>query len=168
MRVSAKVDYALRAVAHIAADSDRGPVKAEAIARVHQIPPRFLLSILTELKHARLLRSQRGSEGGYTLSRPATEITLADIMRAVDGPLANVHETRLGELGYAHSVEALEEVWRAVRSSLRSVLEGVTVADVVAGTLPAKVVRLAEQYRAQEAAASLADGRRGGDRRQAV
>ena len=136
MRVSAKVDYALRAVAHIAADGGDRPVKAETIATVHGIPARFLLSILAELKHARLLRSQRGSEGGYTLSRPPAGITLADIMRAVDGPLANVHEARIGELGYARPVEALEEVWMAVRSSLRSVLEGVTLADLVAGRLP--------------------------------
>jgi Rrf2 family protein len=150
VRVSAKVDYALRAMAQLAAEADDQPVKADRIAQTQAIPLRFLLGILGELKNARLLRSHRGSEGGYELTRPATEITLAEIMRVVDGPLVNLRDSRLGELGYGGASMALEEVWMAVRASVRSVLEEVTVADLIGGRLPASVADLAMKYRDTE------------------
>jgi Rrf2 family protein len=145
--VSAKVDYALRAMVHLAAENGDQPVRAEEIAQAQGIPQRFLLGILAELKHARLVQSHRGKEGGYNLSRPASEISLAEIMRVVDGPLVNVRDSRIGELRYAPGSEPLEEVWMAVRASVRSVLEAVTVADLVSGSLPDAVRSLASDYR---------------------
>ncbi|MDQ1427067.1 MAG: hypothetical protein QOK39_543, partial [Acidimicrobiaceae bacterium] len=113
--------------------------------QAQQIPARFLENILSELRHANLLLSQRGAEGGYWLARPANEITLADIIRAVDGPLANVRGQRPETVGYEGSAARLSEVWIAVRASLRAVLENVTLADLVEGPLPASVVELATQ-----------------------
>ncbi|MGH9038678.1 MAG: RrF2 family transcriptional regulator, partial [Acidimicrobiia bacterium] len=95
MRISVKVDYAVRAMAQLASEDDTDPVKAETISKAQDIPLKFLLGILSDLKRARLLRSQRGAEGGYWLARPATEISLADVIRAIDGPLANVHDSSL-------------------------------------------------------------------------
>ena len=146
MRVSAKVDYALRAAAQLAKPGDGEPVKAETIAKAQDIPPSFLLGILRELTRAHVLRSQRGSDGGYTLARPAAEITLAEIMRVIDGPLVNLRDSHLRELGYGGASEALEDVWMAVRSSVRSVLEAVTLADLAGGALPESVRCLAEEY----------------------
>ena len=94
-------------------------MKAEAISKAQGIPVKFLLNILSELKHARLVQSHRGAEGGYALARPADEITIADVIRAVEGPLANVHEARPEEITYSGSAEQLSEVWIAVRASLR-------------------------------------------------
>src|SRR5581483_1188386 len=94
MRVSAKADYALRAAAELAAAEGTGPVKGEQLARAQSIPPKFLENILLELRHAGLVQSQRGVEGGYWLARPAAEITLAEVIRAVEGPLANVRGAR--------------------------------------------------------------------------
>ena len=147
MRISAKVDYALRAMAQLASEPGGQPVKAEHIARNQGIPLRFLLGILAELKHARLLTSHRGMEGGYSLSRPPSEISLAEIMRVVDGPLVNLRDSRIGQLGYGGPSEALEEVWMAVRASVRSVLEDVSLTDVAGGSLPVSVRALAEAYR---------------------
>jgi len=146
VRVSAKVDYALRAVAQLAAEGNDQPTTAESIARSQGIPPSFLLGILRELTRAHLLHSHRGAEGGYSLARPASEITLAEVMRIIDGPLVNLRDSHLRELGYLGPTEALEEVWMAVRSSVRSVLETVTLADLVNGSLPAPVRRLAKTY----------------------
>ena len=148
VRISAKVDYALRAMAELAADPEGGPVKAEEIARAQEIPLKFLLGILNELKRAHLLRSQRGAEGGYQLRRPASEISLADVIRAIDGPLANVHDLSLDTLAYPPPAESLREVWMAVRGSLRSVLETVSIADLASGKLPRHVRTLAEKYQA--------------------
>jgi Rrf2 family protein len=145
VRVSAKVDYALRAVAQIAAEGD-GLVKAEHIAHAQDIPLSFLLGILRELTRGHLLRSHRGTDGGYQLARPAAEITLAEVMRVIDGPLVNLRDSPLRELGYGGPTGALEEVWMAVRSSVRSVLERVTVADLVQGSLPRPVRDLAATY----------------------
>lgn len=145
MRVSAKVDYALRAVAQVASEGEE-PIKAEHIARAQEIPLSFLLGILRELTRGRVLRSHRGTDGGYQLARPAEQISLAEVMRIIDGPLVNLHESSVHDLGYGGASEALEEVWMAVRSSVRSVLEGVTVADLVSGTLPAEVRELAQTY----------------------
>lgn len=145
MRVSAKVDYALRAVAQIAAE-DAGPVKADHIAKAQDIPLSFLLGILRELTRGHLLRSHRGTDGGYELARPADEVTLAEVMRIIDGPLVNLRDSHLRELGYGGPSEAMEDVWMAVRSSVRSVLELVTVADLVKGSLPRSVRTLARTY----------------------
>lgn len=146
VRVSAKVDYALRAAAQLASDEGGEPVKAETIAHAQGIPPSFLLGILRELTRAHLLKSHRGSDGGYSLARPASEITLAEVMRVIDGPLVNLRDSHIRELGYGGPAEALEDVWMAVRSSVRSVLDTVTLADLVKGSLPVPVRALAEEY----------------------
>jgi Rrf2 family protein len=150
VRISAKVDYAVRAMAQLAAEPDESPVKAEDIANAQDIPLKFLLGILNDLKRAYLVRSQRGAEGGYSLMRPADEITLADVIRVIDGPLANVHDLSLSELKYAGPAKPLREVWMAVRASLRSVLETTTLADLAAGSLPDEVRDLASTYQAEE------------------
>ncbi len=136
MRISSKADYAVRATAELAAMAGQGPVPAERLAKAQGIPLGFLLKILSELRHARIVRSRRGAEGGYELGRPAEEITLADVIRAVEGPLANVHESRPEELTYIGPAEQLQAVWIAVRANLRAVLEAVTVADLASGSLP--------------------------------
>jgi Rrf2 family protein len=138
MRLSAKADYALRASVELASH-DEGPVKADAVARAQSIPLRFLEQILLELKHAGIVASQRGAEGGYRLARPADQIRLADVIRAVEGPLANVRGVRPEELAYEGRANALREVFVALRANIRAVLEEVTVADVAAGELPARV-----------------------------
>ena len=139
MRVSAKTDYALRAALELAAAPDEKPVKGERIATAQAIPLRFLENILMQLRHAGLVDSRRGAEGGYRLARPATEVTLADVIRAIDGPLAGVSGVRPEMLGFNGVAEPMRDVWIAVRASLRGVLEQVTLADVVAGELPANV-----------------------------
>ena len=142
MRVSAKADYAIRAAVELAAAGD-GPTKGDRLARAQQIPPNFLENILGDLRNAGIVASRRGAEGGYWLARPAAEISLADVIRAVDGPLANVRGVRSEQLEYEGSAEALRDVWIAVRASLRSVLEQVSLADVAGGELPDHVRHLA-------------------------
>ena len=145
MRVSAKTDYALRAALELARAGAGGqPVKAERIAAAQEIPVRFLENILGELRHAGLVESRRGAEGGYMLARPADELTLADVVRAVDGPLANVGGRRPDALEYPDGAEALRDVWVAVRAGLREVLEGTTLADLAGGELPPHVAELVE------------------------
>lgn len=139
MRISSKADYAVRATAQLAALEGAGPVPAERVAKAQDIPLTFLLKILSELRHAGVVRSHRGAEGGYELARPADRITLADVIRAVEGPLANVHEARPEEIRYAGPAKPLREVWVAVRANLRAVLEHVTVADLARGSLPPAV-----------------------------
>ena len=139
MRVSAKADYALRACIQLAATEGEGHVKGERIAQAQEVPLKFLENILGDLRHAGLVRSQRGAEGGYWLARPAAEITLAAGSRAVEGPLANVRGVRPDSISYQGTAEPLKDVWIAVRASLRSVLEAVTLADVASGELPAVV-----------------------------
>jgi Rrf2 family protein len=138
VRVSAKVDYAVRAACELAAAAGReaGPVKGDAIAGAQEIPTKFLENILAELRRAGLVASQRGADGGYWLAQPATAISIADIVRAVEGPLADVHGTPPERLRFRGPAKALKEVWVATRASMRSVLEEVTLADVVAGDLP--------------------------------
>jgi Rrf2 family protein len=143
MRVSAKVDYAVRAGAELAAAAGTGPVKGETIARAQGIPLKFLENILLDLKHAELVQSQRGTEGGYWLAKDPVEISVADVIRAVEGPIANVRGERPEQVEYAGAAEALREVWIAVRGNLRAVLETVTLADVAAGSLPDDVRRIA-------------------------
>jgi Rrf2 family protein len=142
MRVSAKVDYALRAAIELAAAEGAGPIKGDVISRAQSIPLKFLENILLELRHAGLVQSQRGAEGGYWLARPAAEVTLASVIRAVEGPLANVRGTRPEAVEYQGSAEKLKDVWIAVRANLRSVLESVTLADLAAGELPASIDEL--------------------------
>jgi Rrf2 family protein len=142
VRVSAKADYALRAVIELAAAAD-GPVKGERIAQAQEIPLKFLENILGDLRHAGIVRSQRGVEGGYWLARPAHEITVAEVVRAVEGPIANVRGVGPEQVEYAGSAARLRDVWIAVRANLRAVLEGVTIADVARGELPESVAELA-------------------------
>jgi Rrf2 family protein len=143
MRISAKADYAVRAVAELATLEGQRPVKAEQIASAQDIPLRFLLNILSELKHARVVKSHRGADGGFQLARPADRITLAEIIRAVEGPLASVHESRPEEVEYRGAATSLRDVWIAVRANLRAVLEAVTIADLASGTLPSRITELA-------------------------
>ncbi len=149
MRISAKSDYAIRAMAELAATYDDGAVKAEDIANAQDIPLNFLLGILRELRNGKLVRSVRGREGGYMLSRPPSEISLADVIRVVDGPLANVRDLSLSELSYPGAAASLRDVWMAVRGSLREVLENVSVADLASGRLPKNVRSLAERHQAE-------------------
>ena len=142
MRVSAKADYALRATIELAAAGD-GPVKGERIAQAQEIPLKFLENILGDLRHAGIVRSQRGADGGYWLARPPQEISVADVVRAVEGPIANVRGVGPEAVHYAGSAERLRDVWIAVRANLRAVLEHVTLADVANGELPARVGDLA-------------------------
>jgi Rrf2 family protein len=144
VRVTAKVDYAVRASVALA-DAGPGPVKGDRIAERQDIPLRFLENILGELKHAGLVASQRGQEGGYWLARPPEEITLAEIIRAVEGPLASVRGERPESLRYQGEAEQLQRVWIALRANIREVLEAVTLADVVSGELPDEVERLTER-----------------------
>ncbi len=143
MRISAKADYAVRAAVELAARGE-GPVKGDAIAEAQEIPVKFLENILAELKHARIVASRRGIDGGYWLARPAKEVTIADIIRAVDGPLATVRGQGPESLEYGGEAEPLQRVWVALRTNVRSVLDVVTLADVVSGKLPAAVKKLSE------------------------
>jgi Rrf2 family protein len=142
VRVSAKSDYAIRAAVELAAAGE-GPTKGERIAQAQEIPSNFLENILADLRNAGIVASRRGAEGGYWLARPADEISLADVIRAVDGPLANVRGVRSEQISYAGSAVPLRDVWVAVRASLRSVLENVTLADLASGELPEPVRTLA-------------------------
>ena len=142
MRVSAKVDYALRAVIELATAGD-GPVKGERIAQAQEIPLKFLENILGDLRQAGIVRSQRGVEGGYWLARPPEEISVADVVRTVEGPIANVRGIGPESVSYVGSAERLQDVWIAVRANLRAVLERVTIADVARGDLPESVADLA-------------------------
>jgi Rrf2 family protein len=145
MRISAKVDYAVRAAIELAtADADQ-LMKADAIARAQEIPPKFLENILGDLRQGGLVRSQRGAEGGYRLARPASEINVADIIRVVEGPMASVRGERPEDVAYAGSAEPLQRVWIAVRSSLRAVAEHVTLADLATGQLPSQVEELTRE-----------------------
>jgi Rrf2 family protein len=144
VRISAKADYAVRAMAELAASPPGQPVKAETLAASQQIPRNFLDNILSELRAAGLVRTLRGPEGGSMLGRPAAEITLAAVLRAVEGPLAAVRGARPEELEYPGAATRLPEVWVALRANLRAVLERVTLADLARGTLPAAIARLAK------------------------
>ena len=144
VQVNAKVDYALRALAELAV-AEPGPTNAEAIARAQGIPPKFLENILLELRHAGLVISQRGAEGGYRLGLPANEITLADVIRVVDGTLANVRGLRPERLEYIGPASPLLHVWIALRANMRAVLETVTLEDLVTDTLPPEVMALTEE-----------------------
>jgi Rrf2 family protein len=140
MHIPAKVDYGIRALLALA---DAGtPQTAEYLASEQGLPPRFLGAILADLRRAGIVASQRGAEGGYRLSRGPGEISMADVIRALDGPLAEVRGYRPEATTYDGAAEHLQLVWVAVRSSLRSVLEKVTLSDVISGNLPAHVKKM--------------------------
>jgi len=147
MRLSARSDYALRAVIELAA-AGPGHVTADQLARTQAIPGKFLEAILTQLRRAGLVRSQRGPEGGFWLARPAGEISLADVIRAIDGPLLGVRGERPENVGYTGAAEPLQSVWIALRANERAILEEVTLQHIVAGTLPPSVRKLAEDPKA--------------------
>jgi Rrf2 family protein len=144
VRVSAKADYALRATVELAAAAERGagPITREAIASAQGIPIKFLESVLLELKHVGVVRSHRGAAGGYSLGRGASEITVADVLRAVEGPMANVRGERPERVEYPGAAAPLREIWIAVRASLRGLLEETTIADIVADRLPEHLLAL--------------------------
>ena len=134
MRVSAKVDYALRAMLELA--SAAGLVKGEQVAAAQGIPRKFLETILLQLRHEELVASQRGVEGGYRLARPAEEISVADVIRAVEGPIATVRGSRPEEIEYVGAAAALQPVWLELRAAMRDVLERTTLADLVGRARP--------------------------------
>jgi Rrf2 family protein len=147
MRLSARADYALRAAIELAT-AEGSHVTAEQLARAQKIPGKFLEAILTQLRRAGLVRSQRGPEGGFWLARPAEDISLADIIRAIDGQLVGVRGERPENIGYIGAAEPLQSVWIALRANERAILEEVTLAHIVTGQLPARVVELTDDPRA--------------------
>ncbi|CAM5727749.1 RrF2 family transcriptional regulator [Mycolicibacterium aubagnense] len=150
MRMSAKAEYAVRAMVELATADAGALVKTEDLAKAQGIPAQFLVDILTNLRTDRLVRSHRGRDGGYELARAAADISIADVLRCIDGPLASVRDMGLGDLPYSGPTAALTDVWRALRASMRSVLEQTSLADVATGTLPEHVATLAGDYRSQE------------------
>jgi len=150
MRMSAKAEYAVRAMIQLATVETGALVKTEDLAKSQGIPAQFLVDILSDLRTDRLVRSHRGRDGGYELGRPAADISIADVLRCIDGPLASVRDIGLGDLPYSGPTAALTDVWRALRASMRSVLEETSVADVASGQLPGHVADLARDYRKQE------------------
>lgn len=150
MRMSAKAEYAVRAMVQLATVDTDVLVKTDDLARAQGIPAQFLVDILTALRNDRLVRSHRGRDGGYELARPAAEISIADVMRCIDGPLASVRDIGLGDLPYSGPTAALTDVWRALRASMRSVLEETSLEHVAAGSLPPHVADLAGAYLDQE------------------
>ena len=148
MHVTAKADYAVRAVIELADSTQAAPRKVDDVAQAQNIPVSFLENILTQLRSAGIVRSQRGPEGGYWLAKPPEEVDLAHIIRAVEGPLVGVRGQRPEEIEYVGSAESLQQVWVALRANLRKVLENVTVAQVAAGKLPKEVIALTRQEEA--------------------
>lgn len=142
MTVAAKADYAVRAMIELAGGTEESPVAAERVAIDQEIPLRFLDTILTELRYAGLVRGSTGAEGGYWLARPPEDLTLAEIIREVDGPLGSVHGQPPDELTFLGNAKPLQEVWIALRANMREVLESVTIADLVSGQLPEPIGRI--------------------------
>ena len=155
MRVSAKVDYAVRAVVELAsrhaADGEPRPVKGDAIASAQHIPVKFCENILAELRAAGIVASRRGSDGGYWLAVDPATVVVADLVRVVEGPLAAVRGVRPSEVEFEGSAAPLRDLWVATRASLRRVLDKVTIADLVAGELPPEVARLLDDEGAWQA-----------------
>jgi Rrf2 family protein len=145
MHVTAKADYAVRAIIELANSSQSAPRKVDDVAQAQGIPVSFLENILTQLRSSGIVRSQRGPEGGYWLAQPADELNLANVIRAVEGPLVGVRGQRPEEIEYVGSAESLQQVWIALRANLRKVLEQVTVADVAAGKLPREIIALTRE-----------------------
>jgi Rrf2 family protein len=150
VHISAKADYAVRAMLVMAADPDNRPIKGETIAECQHMPKKFVENTLVELRRTGLVASQRGTAGGFRLGKPADQITVAEVVRAVDGPLAQIRGERPEERIYEGPAEHLQSVWVAVRASLRSVLETVTLADIVAGKIPRRIMKLTESADAWE------------------
>ena len=150
MRVSAKADYAVRAAAELAAAEDEGPVKGERLAEAQDIPLQFLEHILLDLKHSGIVRARRGAKGGYWLAKDPEDVSIADVIRAVEGPIANVQSAPPESITYVGSAKELQNVWIAVRASLREVLESTSLADLVSGELPDHVKDLADDKDAWE------------------
>ncbi len=150
MHVTAKADYAVRAVVELAGSSQQAPRKVDQLAQAQQIPLSFLENILTQLRSSGLVRSQRGPEGGYWLAQPPEQVNLAQVIRAVDGPLVGVRGQRPEEIEYTGSAESLQQVWIALRANLRKVLEHVTIADIASGKLPKEITALTKQEQAWE------------------
>lgn len=148
MRITAKADYAVRAAVELVPAREDAPRTADTIAEAQRIPVSFLENILNQLKSSGIVRSQRGPDGGWWLARPPQEITLADVIRAVEGPLASVRGERPEAVGYEGLAASLQDVWIALRANLRGVLEAVTLADVAAGSLPAAISELARDREA--------------------
>jgi Rrf2 family protein len=144
MDISAKADYATRALLVLAAEPDGKPVRGELIARSQGMPVKFVENILVELRRTGLVHSHRGAGGGFTLGRPAKQISVADVIRAVDGPLAEIKGERPEAAIYEGPAEQLQIVWVAVRTAIRAVMENVTLADIAAGKLPRRITKLAE------------------------
>ncbi|MGH8860691.1 MAG: RrF2 family transcriptional regulator [Jatrophihabitantaceae bacterium] len=144
MQISAKSDYAIRALLNLAAH-EPDLVKVDVIVREQGLPRKFIEAILGELRRSSIVRSQRGADGGYALARPASEITIGAVIRAVDGPLAEVRGLRPHETTYEGVAAHLPAVWIAVRTSLRKVLDETTLAQVLSGKLPAAVRRLVDE-----------------------
>jgi Rrf2 family protein len=144
VKVTAKADYAVRAMLELAT-VDEGLVKGERIARAQGIPLKFLENILIDLRHAGIVHAQRGAEGGYRLARDPAQVTLGEVIRAVEGPLASVRGEPPESVSYPGAAENLQTVWVAVRASLRSVLDDITLTEVVEGRLPQRVKRLTDQ-----------------------
>ena len=142
MRISAKADYAVRAALELAASPDGKPVKGTRLADAQDIPLQFLEHILLDLKRAGLVKTKRGARGGYWLAEPPAEVTIADVIRAVEGPLANIHDLSPEETRYDGAAARLRDVWIAVRQNLREVLEHVNLAELAAGELPPAVTSL--------------------------
>ncbi|MFK0221113.1 RrF2 family transcriptional regulator [Streptomyces vinaceus] len=144
MRISARADYAVRAALQLAASQDGGPVKAEAISDAQDIPHKFLEGILNDMRRGGLVLSQRGGNGGYRLAKPAESITIADVIRVVDGPLVSVRGVRPPDLSYTGPAQSLLSLWIALRANVREILDGVTLADVASSDLPSGVSALAD------------------------
>lgn len=156
MRVTARSDYALRALVELARAADlgdgagsldsgkrgAGPLSAETIGRTQEIPHGFLQSILADLRRAGIVASQRGQSGGWRLARPAAEVTVADVLRVIDGPLVSLYDVQPEHVDYAEGAEVLQHVWIAARAALRRVMEQVTLADLADGALPPGVEEL--------------------------
>jgi Rrf2 family protein len=142
MHIPAKVDYGLRAL--LALTDSGEPQTTETLALAQDLPPRFLGAILADLRRSGIVSSQRGTDGGYRLARSPDDISVADVIRALDGPLAEVRGVRPEATHYDGAAEHLQKIWVAVRASLRSVLEHVSLAQVASGKLPAKVLKLTE------------------------
>lgn len=156
MYISARVDYATRALLTLAAAAEEDgagirAIKGETVAERQHLPVSYVENILVDLRRAGFVVAQRGSEGGYRLAKPANEIVLADVFRALEGPLAEVRGERPEQMRYEGPAAHLQDVWIAVRASLRSVLETVTVADVLHGHLPKKVTKLVDDPDAWQA-----------------
>jgi Rrf2 family protein len=148
MHVTAKADYAVRASVELVGSSQAAPYKVDKVAKAQNIPVSFLENILTQLRSTGIVRSQRGPEGGYWLARPPGEVSLAQVIRAVEGPLVGVRGLRPEEVSYPGSAESLQQVWLALRANLRKVLEHVTLEDVASGELPSAIVALTRQEEA--------------------